>query len=45
LIQELRQADCVEGKTVPHNDLGNLSVLGWLVYINSHSARESQGIK
>jgi hypothetical protein len=45
LIQELRQANCVEGKTVPHNEIGNLSVLGWLVYINSHAAREAQGIK
>ena len=45
LIQELRQANCVEGKTVPHNDIGNLSVLGWLVYINSHASREAQGIK
>jgi hypothetical protein len=45
LIKELRQANCIADKTVPHNEMGNLSVLGWLVYINSHAAREAQGIK
>ena len=45
LIQDLRKAGSVEGKTVPHNAMGDLSVLGWLYYINAHAARESQGIK
>jgi hypothetical protein len=45
LIQELRKAGGVEGKTVPHNDMGDLSVRGWLVYLNAHSTRELQGIR
>ena len=45
LVQELGKISGVESETVPHNEMGNLTVRGWLVYILSHAAREGQPIK
>jgi len=35
----------VAGQRVPHNDLGEMSVTAWLVYLNNHANRESQKLK
>jgi hypothetical protein len=32
-------------KIVPHNDLGEISVKAWLIYLSGHSKRELQKIK
>jgi len=45
LIDELKKVPGVENKMIPHNDIGNLSVRGWLFYLDSHANRESQNIK
>jgi hypothetical protein len=36
-----RAADLPESVVVRHNDLGELNVKGWLVYIENHATRES----
>lgn len=45
LIDELQKIPGAENKTVPHNDMGPLSVRGWLVYLDMHSKMESRNIK
>ena len=45
LVNELKKVPGVENKMIPHNDIGNLSVRGWLFYLDSHANRESQNIK
>ena len=45
LVDELQKVPGAESKTVPHNDLGALSLRGWLVYLDMHSGRESRSIK
>jgi DinB superfamily len=32
-------------RRIPHNELGNLSLRGWLVYLNSHASVESRKLK
>ena len=44
LVRRLQEAGGSPETTVPHNDLGPLSVRGWLFYLNSHAARESGGL-
>jgi hypothetical protein len=42
LLESLRSAeDC----RIPHNDLGSLSVRGWLVYLTNHAGMESKRLK
>ena len=42
LTRELEAAGVALTQTVPHNDLGDLTVAGWLSYIISHAGRESR---
>jgi hypothetical protein len=39
LVDEIGAAN-FEEKTVPHNDLGDISAKGWLYYLESHASRE-----
>ena len=39
LIPQLQRAG-VADRTIPHNEMGELSVKGWLVYFDSHGNRE-----
>jgi hypothetical protein len=45
LVDELKKVPGVENKMIPHNEIGDLSVRGWLFYLDSHANRESQKIK
>jgi hypothetical protein len=45
LVQQLGKMRGVETKIVPHNSLGDLTVRGWLFYLDSHASREAMGIK
>jgi hypothetical protein len=45
LVDELEQAKVDVTTLIPHNELGTLTVKGWLFYLVSHGLRESQGIK
>jgi hypothetical protein len=45
LIKELKKVPGIENKMIVHNDIGSLSVRGWLFYLDSHANRESQNIK
>jgi hypothetical protein len=45
LIAALEKATIPDTQTVPHNDLGQLSLRGWLMYLESHANRESLGLK
>jgi hypothetical protein len=40
LARELAAAGVDPAKTVPHNDLGDLTVAGWLAYLEQHAGRE-----
>ncbi|MFO7546991.1 MAG: hypothetical protein R6W77_15980 [Trueperaceae bacterium] len=40
LARELQQAGVDPGHTVPHNDLGDLTLVEWLAYLDGHAARE-----
>lgn len=42
LAIELESAGVPLTRTVPHNDLGDLSIAGWLSYIIAHAGRESR---
>lgn len=42
LVSELEAASVPLTRKVPHNDLGELSVAGWLSYIIAHAGRESR---
>jgi hypothetical protein len=44
LVEELKQVN-IEGIKIPHNEIGELSVSGWLVYLNSHAQLESRKLK
>ncbi len=35
----------VPDRRIPHNDLGDLSVRGWLVYLSNHASMESKKLK
>lgn len=41
LLTTLREANISETETVPHNDMGDLTVRGWVAYLNGHASRES----
>lgn len=41
LVDELRRQGIAPSATVKHNELGDLSVGGWIVYISSHTSRET----
>jgi hypothetical protein len=45
LIQGFLAAPGSEKRKVPHNDLGPLSVKGWLVYLNLHAEMESKKLR
>jgi hypothetical protein len=40
LARELQQAGVDPGRTVPHNDLGDLTLVEWFAYLDGHAARE-----
>lgn len=42
LAREIAAAGIDPGTSVPHNDLGELSVAGWLTYLDGHGLRESR---
>jgi hypothetical protein len=44
LTRQIEQAD-TEAVLVPHNSLGELSVRGWLRYLDKHANLESKGIR
>lgn len=43
LIRELQAAGVDPATTIRHNDLGDLSVAGWLAYLVQHPEQESRG--
>lgn len=43
LARRLDDAGVAPSTTVPHNDLGDLSVAGWLAYLVQHPEQESRG--
>lgn len=45
IARELGKAKITPEKTVHHNDFGDMSVHGWLHYLNFHANQESKGIK
>ncbi len=45
VIAELEAAGCVPTTTAPHNDLGNVSIRGWLSYLDGHAAMESRKLR
>ena len=42
LVHELQKANVPDSATVMHNDLGPLSVRGWLRYLDMHASFESK---
>lgn len=45
IARELAKAKITPEKTVHHNDFGDMSLHGWLHYLNFHATQESKGIK
>ena len=45
LVDELQQMGIPTRAIVPHNDIGDFTVGGWLYYLNGHANRESTRIK
>lgn len=45
LVQALQAAGKTGAETVRHNELGDLSVGGWLVYLHDHAKREGYLIR
>lgn len=43
LAKQLDEADVDPDMTVPHNDLGDMSLRGWLAYLIQHPDQESRG--
>jgi hypothetical protein len=43
LVQRLREAGVDPSTRVRHNDLGDLTVAGWLAYLLQHPEQESRG--
>ncbi|MBE2220219.1 MAG: hypothetical protein IAF02_01685 [Anaerolineae bacterium] len=41
LTANIQEAGISPAQTVAHNDMGNLTVRGWLAYLNGHASRES----
>ena len=44
LTHELDEADVGRDVKVPHNQWGDLSIYGWLQYLNGHASRDVNGI-
>jgi hypothetical protein len=44
LVKSLRMAGIDPHTRVAHNAIGNLSLLGWLAYLNAHASMESRKI-
>ena len=44
LVRRLDVADVGRDVTVPHNQWGELTVYGWLNYLNGHANRDMKGI-
>jgi len=40
LARDLQRTGADPGRTVPHNDLGDLTLVEWLAYLDGHAARE-----
>ena len=45
LVRELQAAGIAPETTVPHNDMGDTTLLGWLFYLNGHASRESSRLR
>lgn len=45
LIDALQKAGTSGTQAVPHNSLGQLSLRGWLMYLENHGKSESSGLK
>ena len=45
LVGRLQSAGVAPTATVPHNGMGDLTVRGWLSYLEAHAARESSRVK
>jgi hypothetical protein len=45
LVARLVAAGVKPSATVPHNDMGDLTIRAWLFYLNSHATREAGRIK
>lgn len=45
LVRALQAAGRTGAETLPHNELGDLSLVGWLVYLHDHARRESYLIR
>jgi DinB superfamily len=45
LVDQLQRAGVATVARVRHNQLGDLSIGGWLMYLNGHSSRESARVK
>lgn len=45
LVQRLEAAGVDRDRTIPHNQWGDLSVHGWLNYLNGHASRDVKRIK
>jgi hypothetical protein len=45
LVTRLQSARVAPTATVPHNDMGDLTVRGWLSYLETHAAREASRLK
>lgn len=41
LARQLAAANPPPSQTIPHNELGDLTIKGWLAYIKNHATRES----
>lgn len=44
IVKKLDKANVGRDVTIPHNQWGNLSVYGWLHYLNGHANRDVNGI-
>ena len=45
LLDALRQAGKTGAETAAHNDLGDLSIVGWAIYLDDHALREAMLIR
>lgn len=45
LVCKLEEVDVSRDLTIPHNQWGDLSVNGWLNYLNGHASRDVKRIK
>jgi hypothetical protein len=45
LVKSLQQAGVPETRIAPHNDMGQLTLRGWLYYLDMHAAREAAKMK